>query len=65
MGFFTEYMQQCCESERRVWDDKEETAMNSEVIEGNGRHRLLPDELRLWIHEFVLNNAEPLQVYRE
>jgi hypothetical protein len=65
VGFCTEYMQHCCESERRVWDDKEEPAMNSEVMEGNGRHRLLPDELRFWIHEFVLNNAEPLQVYRE
>ena len=65
VGFCTEYMQHCCESERRVWDDKEEPAMNGEVIEGNGRLRLLPDELRFWIHEFVLNNAEPLQVYRE
>ena len=65
MGFYTEYMQHCCKSERRVWDDKEEPAMNSEVIEGNGRHRLLLDKLRFWIHEFVLNNAEPLQVYRE
>jgi hypothetical protein len=65
MGFCTEYMQHCSASERRVWDDKEEPAMNSEVTEGNGRHRLLADELRHWIHEFVLNNAEPLQVYRE
>jgi hypothetical protein len=65
MGFCTEYMQHCFESERRVWDDKEEPAMNSEVIERNERHRLLPDELRLWIYEFVLNIAEPLQVYKE
>ena len=62
MGFCTEYMQHYCESEHCVWDNKEELAMNSEVIEGNGRHRLLPDELCFWIHEFVLNNAEPLQV---
>jgi hypothetical protein len=65
VGFCTEYMQHYCESERRVWDDKKKPAMNSEVMKGNGRHRLLPDELRFWIHEFVLNNAEPLQVYRE
>jgi hypothetical protein len=65
VGFCTEYMQHCCESERRVWDDIEKPAMNSEVMKGNGRHRLLPYELRFWIHEFVLNNAEPLQVYRE
>ena len=48
-----------------MWDDKEEPAMNSEVIERHGRHRLLPDKLRLWILEFVLNNVEPLQVYKE
>jgi hypothetical protein len=36
VGFCTEYMQHCCESERRVWDDKEKPAMNSEVMEGNG-----------------------------
>ena len=65
LGFCTKYMQHCSESERRVWDDKEELAMNNKVMEGNGRHRLLADELRQWIHEFVLNNAEPLQVYRE
>ena len=65
MGFCTEYMQHCSGSERRVWDDKEEPAMNSKVMEGNGQHRLLADELRQWIHEFVMNNAEPLQVYRE
>ena len=46
MGFCTEYMQHCSESERRVWDDKEEPTMNSEVMEGNGRHRFLADELR-------------------
>ena len=65
MEFCIEYMQHCSESERRVWDNKEEPAMNSEVIEGNGQHRLLPDEVRLWIHEFVLNNTGPLQVYIE
>ena len=58
-------MQHCSKSEHRVWDDKEEPAMNSEVMEGNGRHRLLAHELCQWIHEFVLNNAEPQQVYRE
>ena len=65
MGFCTEYKQHCSESEHHVWDNKEEFAMNSEVMEGNGRHWLLADKLRQWIHEFVLNNVEPLQVYRE
>ena len=62
MGFCIDYMQHCCKNEHRMWDDKEESTINSEVIERNVRHRLLPDELRCFIHEFVLNNAEPLQV---
>jgi hypothetical protein len=65
MEFCTEYMQHCYESERRVWDNKEKPAINNEVIKRNGRYRLLSDEVCLWIHEFVLNNAEPLQVCRE
>ena len=60
MGFCTKYMQHYSGSECHVWDDKEEPAMNNEVIEENGQHRLLADELRHWIHEYVLNNAEPL-----
>lgn len=65
IGFCTQYMQHYSKNERRVSDDKKKPAMNNEVIEENGRHRLLPDKLPLWVHEFVLNNVEPLQVYRE
>ena len=66
MEFCTEYiMQHCFASECRVWDNKEELVMNNGVIEENGRHWLLPDKLRIWIYEFVLNNVELLQVYRE
>ena len=65
LGFCTEYMQNCTMTSRRVWDDKEEPSMNDEVLQGKGRRRILSPELQQWIHEFVLNNAEILQDYRE
>ena len=65
LGFCTEYMQNCTMTARRVWDDKEEPSMNDEVLQGKGRRRLLSPELQQWIHEFVINNAEILEDYRE
>ena len=65
LGFCTEYMQDCELTRRRTWDDEEEARAKSEVVEGKGRYRLLTAELRERIHEFVLTNAEPLQLYRE
>ena len=65
LGFCTEYMQDCELTRRRIWDDNEEPAAKSEVVEGGERYRRLTSELRAWIHEFVLTNAEPLQPYRE
>ncbi len=65
LGFYTEYMQNCTLTSRRVWDDKEEPNMNDEVLQGKGRRRMLSTELQKWIHEFVLNNAEILEDYRE
>jgi hypothetical protein len=65
LGFCTKYMQGCLLTQWRVWDNTEDPAMNGEVLEGNGRHRALTAELRERIHEFVINNAEPLQLYRE
>ena len=65
LGFCTEYMQECSITQQRVWDDKEDPTMNDEILEGKGRKRTLTAELRGWIHSFVLNNAIPLEVYRE
>jgi hypothetical protein len=39
--------------------------MNDEIVEGKGRQQTLTVELRERIHEFVLNNANLLQSYRE
>ena len=65
LGFCTEYMQNCDVTARRVWDDTEEPSMNSELLEGKGRHRVLTGDLQRWIHEFVINNADILHDYRE
>ena len=65
LGFCTEYMQKCTMTTRRVWDDKEEPSTNDEVLQGKGRRRILSTKLQQWIHEFVCNNAEILQDYRE
>ena len=65
LGFCIEYMQGCQLMEHRIWDDKEDPTMNNEVIEGKGRVRRLTLELREWIHEFVLSNAEVLQPYQK
>lgn len=65
LGFCTEYMQDCTLTQRRIWDDMEDPRMYDEILEGNGRRRILTHELRQWIHEFVLNNADILEIYRE
>ena len=65
LGFCMEYMQKCPLTARHVWDDEEDPRMNDEFLEGKGRWRILTVELEQWIHDFVLNNAEILQDYRE
>lgn len=64
LGFCTEYMQEYTVTTRRVWDDKEDPSMYDEILEGGGRARHLPSDLRQWIHEFVVNNAAPLEEWR-
>jgi hypothetical protein len=46
---------------RRVWDDP---SMYDEILEGAERVRRLPPDLQQWIHEFVVNNAAPLEEWR-
>lgn len=64
LGFCTEYMQEYTVTTRRVWDDKEDPSMYDEILEGSGRTRRLSPDLEQWIHEFVLNNAAPLEDWR-
>ena len=64
LGFCTEYMQDYTVTIQRVWDDKEDPSMYDEILEGGARARHLPPNLRQWIHEFVVNNAAPLEEWR-
>jgi hypothetical protein len=65
LGFCTEYMTSYSITNRRVWDDKEDPTMNDKILEGVGRPRILIPKIRDWIHEFVVNNVAPLELWRE
>jgi hypothetical protein len=45
-GFCTEYMQNCTMAAPPVWDDKEGSNMNDEVLQGKGRRCILSTELQ-------------------
>lgn len=64
LGFITEYMSDYNITTRRVWDDKEEPTMVDEILEGKGKLRLLSEEERNAMHEFVLDNASHVEAYR-
>jgi len=38
--------------------------MTDEIVEGKGKPQFLSEELRKWIHDFTLDNAEQLEPYR-
>jgi hypothetical protein len=64
LGFITEYMSEYNVTTRRVWDDKEEPSMVDEILEGKGKPKLLSEDLRSAMHEFVLDNSAPVEPYR-
>jgi hypothetical protein len=65
LGYCTEYMQRFQGTSRRVWDDKKEQFMNDEMVQGSGWARPLSDELRAWLHDFVINNSVVLKDWRQ
>jgi hypothetical protein len=48
-----------------VWDEKEESIMIDEIVQGNGWPRDMTMELRSWVHEFVISNSSDLAEWRE
>ena len=64
LGFVTEYMSKYSPTSRRVWDSKEDPSMSDEIVEGKGRVRKISEQLKMWVHNFVLNNALALDTYR-
>ena len=65
LGFVTEYMSEYSPTSRRVWDSAEDPTMTDEIVEGKGWPRKLTEQLKKWIHSFVLENAEQLAIYRQ
>jgi hypothetical protein len=39
--------------------------MIDEVPEGKGKARALSEDIRLWLHKFVLDNSAALEDFRE
>ena len=64
LGFITKYMSEYSVTTRRVWDDKEEPSMVDEILEGKGKPKLLSEELRSAMHDFVLDNSAHVEPYR-
>ena len=64
LGFITEYMVGYRITSRRVWDDKEEPAMVDKMLEEKGKMKILSEELRSAMHEFILDNASHIEPYR-
>lgn len=64
LGFVTEYMTAYNPTSRRVWDSLEEPAMTDEIVEGKGKPQRLSEQLRTWMHAFVIDNASKLEQYR-
>jgi hypothetical protein len=65
LGFITEYMSEYNITTRRVWDDKEEPSMVDEILQGKGKPKILSEELRSVMHEFVLDNSAHVEPYRQ
>ena len=65
LGFVTEYMKDYNLTTRRVWDNEEEPTMVDEILEGKGKRKVLSNALRSSMHDFVLDNAAHIDVYRQ
>ncbi len=63
LGFCIEYIQGFIATRKRVWDDKEDPNMIDEMLEGNGRLRIMTTNLRNMAHYFVLQNVELMSLW--
>jgi len=64
IGFLTEYLAKYTPTTKRAWDDKEDLAMNDEILEGAKRNRPMSIEFQKLIHGFVLDNTKHMKPYR-
>ena len=66
LGFCTKYMCQYRGPMRRVWDANEDAIMNDKILRCNSQQKQkMCDEFRSFAHEFVLDNASCLELWRQ
>jgi len=66
LDFCTKYMKQYRGTTQRVWDAMEDATMNDEVLSAHdSKKRKLSEEMRSFVHAFILENAPSLQQWRE
>jgi hypothetical protein len=65
IGFITEYLQRFDVVQRRVWDADEEYGDAEEVLEGAGKSYVMSAAQRDVAHQYVLDNAETMQDWRQ
>lgn len=64
-GFASEYLGDGQSTVKRVWDNEEDPVMNDIVLEGPGKERILDQALLEEIHDFVIDNVDIVEPYRE
>jgi hypothetical protein len=58
LGFCIEYLQYFIATTWRVWDEKEDSCMNDEVLEGNGCEQIMIRNFQNMVHSFELQKVE-------
>lgn len=64
-GFASEYLGAGQSSVKRVWESEEDPTMNDIFLEGKGKVRILDQALLEEIHDFVIDNVDIVEPYRE
>jgi hypothetical protein len=64
LGFCTEYMSHLTATKKRFWDQDEDQSMIDEVLEEKSIQRLLNEDRKKWMHNFVLENAAHLRPWQ-
>lgn len=66
LGFCTEYMKQYKGTNQWVWDNTEDVIMHDEVLSSHDSKKMkISQEMRSYVHAFVLDNAGYLQQWWE
>jgi hypothetical protein len=64
LSFCTKYMSKFTPTRRLVWNNKEESGLFGEELEGGGVKRLFNENMIKWAHAFTLENVVYLATFR-